>query len=117
MGFKILTPLPIQMQKGILIDYVVNIMAVPVRWTSLITEYDPPHKFVDEQIRGPYSFWHHAHHFREVPEGTLTEDVIHYGLPFGLLGALIEPILVRPQLRAIFDYRQQIISEHFERAV
>lgn len=113
MGFKILTPLPIRMRQGTLIDYVVNIMAVPVRWTSLITEYDPPHKFVDEQLKGPYSFWHHEHFFRATPDGTVIEDVVHYSLPLGFLGRLVEPILVRPQLKAIFEYRQRVIADFF----
>jgi ligand-binding SRPBCC domain-containing protein len=111
MGFQILTPSPIKMQRGTLIDYVVHIMGLPLRWTSLITEYDPPYKFVDEQLKGPYSFWHHTHLFKQVPEGTLIEDIVQYRVPMGPLGVWLEPFLVRPQLNAIFNYRQKVISE------
>jgi ligand-binding SRPBCC domain-containing protein len=110
LGFKILTPTPLQMGKGTLIDYTVRIMGLPVRWTSLISEYDPPHKFVDVQLKGPYSFWHHAHLFKEHAEGTLIEDRVDYCLPFGLLGRWVNKLVVARQLQSIFDYRQIVIS-------
>jgi ligand-binding SRPBCC domain-containing protein len=113
LGFQILTPAPIPMGKGALIDYTVRVAGWPLRWTSLISEYDPPRRFVDVQVKGPYSFWHHAHLFAAHPEGTLIEDVIHYALPFGPFGRWAEPLMVRRQLRAIFDYRSQVIGKLF----
>ncbi len=114
LGFQILTPAPVEMGKGSLIDYTVRVMGVPVRWTSLIAEYDPPHKFVDIQLKGPYSFWHHAHLFKEHPGGTLIEDVVHYCLPFGIAGQLVNRLVVGRQLRSIFDYRRNIIAKYFQ---
>ena len=60
LSFKILTPTPIKMEKGALIDYTIKIIVVPIHWRTYISDYDPPHKFVDQQIKGPYSFWHHT---------------------------------------------------------
>lgn len=114
LGFQILTPTPIRMEKGTLIDYTVRIMGFPARWTSLITDYDPPHKFVDVQLKGPYSFWHHTHLFKEHPEGTLIEDVVRYSLPFGVLGQWVNALVVARQLNAIFNYRQMVISRTFD---
>ena len=113
LGFQILTPSPIQMGKGSLIDYTVRIMGFPVRWTSLIAEYDPPHKFVDVQLKGPYSFWHHTHLFEKHPDGTLIKDIVHYCLQFGVLGNLIQVLFVKRQLSGIFTYREKVISRWF----
>ncbi|MFN0118071.1 MAG: SRPBCC family protein [Elusimicrobiota bacterium] len=115
LGFKILTPTPIQMGKGSLIDYTVCVMRFPIRWTSLISEYEPPHKFVDVQLKGPYSFWHHTHLFEEHPEGTLIKDIVHYCLPFGLVGNLLHGLFVKRQLHGIFAYREKVISDFFEK--
>lgn len=114
LGFKILTPTPIKMGKGCLIDYRIKILGFPLRWTSLITEYDPPFKFVDVQLKGPYSFWHHAHIFKDHPEGTLIEDVVHYCLPGGVIGRWVQHLLVARQLDTIFDYRNKMITALFE---
>ena len=113
MGFQIITPAPISMKEGALIDYIVKIGGVPVRWTSYIAEYNPPDKFVDVQLKGPYAYWHHAHLFSVHPEGVQMEDVVHYALPGGWLGEQLEPFLVRPQLKKIFDHRQRVIAELF----
>ena len=115
LGFQILTPTPIQMGKGCLIDYTVRVLGLPIRWTSFIADYDPPHKFVDVQLKGPYSFWHHTHVFKEHPEGTLIEDAVRYCLPFGVLGQLMHGLLVRRQLQSIFDYREKVIAGFFEK--
>lgn len=115
LGFQILTPTPIQMGEGCLIDYTVRILGLPIRWTSLIAEYDPPYKFVDVQLKGPYSFWHHTHLFKEHPEGTQIEDVVRYCLPFGILGQLMHGLLVQRQLQSIFDYREKVIAGFFEK--
>lgn len=103
------------MGKGSLIDYTVRIMGLPVRWTSLIAEYEPPHKFVDVQLKGPYAFWHHTHLFKEHPEGTLIEDVVNYCLPFGVLGQLVNGLVVGRQLQSIFNYREIVISRTFDK--
>jgi ligand-binding SRPBCC domain-containing protein len=84
-------------------------MGVTLRWTTLITSYDPPRSFTDEQLRGPYSFWHHRHVFREVDDGTEILDEVHYALRGGMLAPLIHRLFVRKQLDKIFDHRARII--------
>lgn len=116
LGFRILTPSPVPMERGALVDYVIRLGALPMRWRTLITRHDPPHVFVDEQLQGPYSFWHHTHTFEEVEGGTLIRDRVLYVVPFGALGRLLERVLIRRQLRAIFAHRQRVISRLFEPA-
>ena len=65
LSFTILTPKPIDMEKGTLIDYTISLMGFPVHWRTLISDYNPPHSFIDQQIKGPYAFWHHTHTFTE----------------------------------------------------
>jgi ligand-binding SRPBCC domain-containing protein len=106
--FRILTPLPIPMQEGTLIDYRLRLFGVPLRWRARITYWEPPVGFVDEQARGPYRLWSHAHRFYDLDEGTVVEDTVHYRLPFEPFGDLFHP-LVRLQLRRIFRFRQSAV--------
>ena len=103
--FRILTPHPITLQVGTLIDYRLRLFAVSLSWRARITDWKPPAGFVDEQVRGPYRLWRHAHRFYDAKEGTVIEDTVQYRLPFGPLGDLFHP-LVRLQLRRIFRFRQ-----------
>jgi ligand-binding SRPBCC domain-containing protein len=103
--FRILTPHAITMQEGTLIEYRLRLFAVPLSWRARIMEWMPPSRFVDEQVRGPYRLWRHAHQFCDAEEGTVIEDTVQYRLPFGPLGDLFHP-LVRLQLRRIFRFRQ-----------
>ncbi len=105
LGFRILTPSPIEMKAGSLIDCAVRVKGMPVRWTTLITDYDPPHRFVDVQLKGPYSFWHHTHEFETAESGTRMTDTVRYAMPFGVLGRIAEGLFVTRQLQKIFDYR------------
>jgi ligand-binding SRPBCC domain-containing protein len=111
LGFRILTPAPITMKVGTVIDYTIRWLGIPVRWRTLITTYQPPDLFVDEQIRGPYSLWHHTHRFEDVPEGTLMNDEVHYCLPFGPIGDLTHGLVVKRRLGYIFDYRAMVIGK------
>ncbi len=113
LSFKILTPGEITMQTGTCIDYQVIVSGIPTRWTSLIQDYEPPHRFTDVQLKGPYSFWHHEHSFHTQEGGTLVEDKVHYGLPLGLLGRLGHSLFIKKQLQGIFDYRKKVLIDLF----
>jgi ligand-binding SRPBCC domain-containing protein len=113
-GFEILTPPPILMHSGTVLDYTIKIMGIPVRWTTLITDYEPPHRFADVALRSPYSLWHHTHTFIETEGSTLMTDEVRYALPFWALGRLVHSLWVRGQLQHIFDYRETVIRRLLE---
>lgn len=108
--FEILTPRPIAMKVGALIDYRLRLRGLPIRWQSAITDWSPPHRFVDEQRRGPYRLWHHTHTFAEVDGGTAVRDIVRYDVSGG---ALVNALFVRRDLEKIFTYRQQQLAELF----
>ena len=114
MNFNILTPSPIEMKEGALIDYTVKILKFPIRWRTLITKYDPPSIFVDQQLKGPYSIWHHTHKFKKIDDNeTLIEDIIAYAVPFGFIGRIMHSIYIKRDLNKIFAYRAKKIKEIF----
>ena len=110
--FTILTPAPIAMQQGTLIDYRIRVHGLPIRWRTKITEWDPPHRFVDVQLRGPYTHWEHTHTFEDKEGGTLCVDDVTYR-PFG--GAIVHRLFVRRDVEKIFAYRRQRMTELFTR--
>lgn len=116
LGFEILTPLPLDMAEGTLIDYRIRLMGVPMRWKTRIDVWEPGVRFVDRQLSGPYSLWRHLHEFTEVPGGVLMKDVVDYDLPLGPLGSIAHVAFVKRQLTAIFGYRFQACEELFGRA-
>jgi ligand-binding SRPBCC domain-containing protein len=110
----IITPKPLVMKDGALFDYVVQTHGVPMRWTTYIADYAPPHRFVDVQLKGPYSLWHHTHTFESLPNGgTAIEDTVRYAMPFGPLGAIAHALLVKRDLESIFAYRHKMIVDKF----
>jgi len=113
-GFNILTPNPINMHTGAVLDYTINLLGLKVRWTTLITDYNEPDGFTDVSIKGPYSFWHHQHEFLETKEGTIMNDEVTYSLPFGFLGQIVHQLWVKRKLNEIFDYRAKYIKTKFD---
>jgi ligand-binding SRPBCC domain-containing protein len=111
--FQVLTPQPIAMRAGLLIDYRLRIRGMPLRWQSEITAWEPQTYFVDEQRRGPYTFWRHEHRFEACVEGTRVIDDVAYGVPGG---RLIHALIVRRDVQAIFRYRQKTLAEIFPHA-
>ena len=109
LGFRMVSD-DTDMREGLRIEYRVRPLAIPQKWVSEITAYDPPHRFVDEQVTGPYARWHHEHRFQAVNGGTEVTDTVTYALPFGPLGRLAHP-LVRRQLESIFSFRQERLPE------
>jgi ligand-binding SRPBCC domain-containing protein len=111
--FRILTPQPIEMRSGTLIDYELRLWGVPFRWRTLIESYEPESSFVDVQLKGPYRVWRHTHTFSDHTDGTLIRDRVEYELPFGVLGELPHRLFVRRQVEQIFRHRRAVIDELF----
>jgi ligand-binding SRPBCC domain-containing protein len=109
--FEILTPDPIILRQGTIIDYRLRLRGIPVRWRSEISAWEPPHRFVDTQLRGPYRWWVHEHRFEAAASGTLMTDRVEYNV---LGGALVNSLLVEPDLRRIWAYRDREVRRHLE---
>lgn len=110
LSFQVLTPEPIEMRVGTLIDYRLRIHGLPLRWTSRIEEWAPGHAFIDRQLKGPYRLWHHRHSFEAHDSGTIVRDVVDYALPCGVAGELAHALRVRRDLRRIFAFRQEAVG-------
>jgi ligand-binding SRPBCC domain-containing protein len=108
--FEVVTPDPIEMGAGTRIRYRLRLHGIPISWLTAIEVWEPPHRFVDVQVRGPYALWHHTHTFAEHPEGTRMRDVVRYAIGFGPLGALAHRLVVRRDLEAIFEFRHAAIA-------
>jgi len=107
--FRMVTPAPVEMREGLLLDYRLSLLGVPFSWRSRITRFDPPRAFVDEQVKGPYKLWVHTHSFEPAAGGTLIRDHVRYRLPLSPLGELAYP-LVRAHLGRIFAYRRRAVT-------
>ena len=110
MHFRVETPQPIQMAAGSLIEYKLRVRGFPMRWRSRISLWEPPRRFVDEQEFGPYRSWRHEHSFEEIDVGTLVLDTVDYAVP---LGAIIHSLFVKRELKQIFEFRLDRLSEVF----
>jgi ligand-binding SRPBCC domain-containing protein len=112
LNFKI-TDVPPKLRAGALIRYSLRVHGVPVRWVTEITEWNPPHRFVDIQLSGPYKLWRHTHSFVAENGGTTLKDEVQYGLPFGPIGSIVHWAVVERDVNAIFDYRGEKMRELF----
>jgi len=108
--FHILTPPPIEMRTGTLIHYKLRLRGMPIHWRTQIRDWQPPHRFVDEQLRGPYRQWIHEHTFEPRHGGTLARDVVRYIVPFDFIA---HPLFVRRDIERIFAYRQETLRKRF----
>lgn len=111
--FRIVTPPPIEMRQGTLIEYRISLGGIPMKWLTEIQEWQPNERFVDTQLRGPYRHWHHSHEFRDAKGGTEMRDTVDYELPFGPLGRLAHVLTVQRLLKKLFDYRVAAIERGF----
>ncbi len=110
LDFTVLTPDPILMRAGALIDYRLRLHSFPIRWQTEIKIWEPPNRFVDEQRRGPYKLWVHEHRFQARENGTLASDLVKYAVPGG---KLIERLFVRRDVERIFEFRRKKLKEIF----
>ncbi|HEX3240566.1 MAG TPA: SRPBCC family protein [Solirubrobacterales bacterium] len=110
LGFEVTTP-DVVMRPGARIEYRLKLHGVPVRWRTRIDAWEPPHRFVDVQTKGPYALWHHTHEFEsDGPGATILRDRVRYALPFGPLGEIARRLLVRRDLERIFDHRRDAVE-------
>lgn len=110
LNFKVLNPPAAGICQGTIIDYRLRLHGIPLRWRSRIWAWEPPNRFVDEQLRGPYRRWIHEHRFEPVAGGTLCRDVVRYAVPGGWL---INRLFVARSLHRIFAYRQNALARRF----
>lgn len=113
LNFQIITPQPIDIKKGTLIDYQLKLRGIPITWKTEITQWNPPHDFIDSALKSPYKQWIHLHTFEEGANGeTIMRDIVRYRLPFEPLGDIAH-FYVKKELAYIFDYRYKVIEEIF----
>ncbi len=117
LSFRILTPRPVPMHEDARIDYRLRLFGWPLRWRTRIARYEPGSAFVDEQESGPFALWRHLHEFRPHPRGTWMLDRVEFRVPFGVLGRIVQRLLVGPLVRRIFEHRRRRIVELLENGV
>ena len=114
LSFRILTPGPLPRGEGAVYDYALRLHGLPLRWRTLILQWEEGCRFEDLQTRGPYAKWHHVHRFEDAPGGgTRMTDEVRWRLPFGWLGRLAAPLVAR-DVRRIFTYREEVLKGHFQ---
>jgi ligand-binding SRPBCC domain-containing protein len=114
MNMKIITGADRPMYAGQVLQYSVTPLAgIKTKWVSEITQFEDHKYFVDVQLYGPYAFWHHKHFITEIDGGVEMEDIIDYKVPFGILGQLVQPLIVKPKLEEVFNYRREQLEKLF----
>ncbi len=109
--FRVLTPRPIAMHAGTLIEYRLRLHGIPIRWVTQILDWEPGVRFVDSQVKGPYAIWHHTHDFEpDAGGGTVMTDTVRYALPGGPVGELARRLVVARDLETIFDHRREAVA-------
>jgi len=116
LSFEVVTPGEIPMRVGALIQYRLTLRGIGVNWLTSIQEWDPPHRFVDQQVRGPYALWHHTHDFALTDDGasTLMRDTVRYAIGFGPFGQLAARAFVHRDVQSIFDFRRTAVVPALE---
>ena len=115
MKFEILSELPEKIYPGIMILYKIKpFLNIRMDWATVINHIKEPHMFIDEQISGPYKLWHHQHIFKEAENGIMMTDIVHYSLPFGILGKLAHKLFIKKQLENIFNFRYEFLEKKFK---
>ncbi len=113
LDFRILTKLPVEMKKGALIDYKINLRGMSFNWRSEITEWKPPYFFEDTQNKGPYRVWIHEHKFEDIGGTTRMTDIVNYLSPGGILEFIPHNLIVKKKVESIFDYREKVFRKIF----
>ena len=114
MAFELTSDVPETMYSGLIVTYRVRpLFGLAVEWVTEIKHVEERVRFVDEQRMGPYRFWHHQHLFEPASEGTRMRDIVHYSIPLGPVGDLVDRWVVAPRVRAIFDYRRHVLERRF----
>jgi len=111
LSFKVLTPGPIEMRPGALIEYRLSVHGAPIRWVTEIESWEENRSFVDRQLKGPYTLWHHTHEFMDLNgTATLVRDRVRYSLPLGFLGEVAHVLFVQRDLDNVFAYRREAVN-------
>ena len=115
LGFKIISKHhDDEIYAGQIIEYKLKpLFNIPLYWMTEITHIKPKEYFIDEQRFGPYSLWHHQHHFKQIDNGVEMTDIVHYKIPFSFIGDLANAFMVKNQLKEIFEFRRKIVEEKF----
>lgn len=114
MSFEIISGADLKAYAGQVISYKIKpIFNISMNWVTEITQCVDRKYFIDEQRFGPYKFWHHQHHFKEVKDGVIMKDILHYALPIGILGELLGNLVLHKKVQNIFDYRENKLKEIF----
>ena len=114
LSFKIITPLPIEIKQGAVIDYKIKLNGIPFYWKTEITIFEPQKRFIDKQLKGPYKVWIHEHTFEERDGKTYMKDIVQFLSPGWILEPLINKLFVEKKVKAIFDYRETILKGLFK---
>ncbi len=112
--FRILSALPLEMKQGTIIDYSIKLGAIPFKWRTEITAWEPPFRFVDTQLKGPYRVWIHEHTFIPKDSGTIVRDSVSYLAPGWIIEPVIHRLLIKNKLEDIFDYREKKLKSIFK---